>query len=180
MNDNAEVFQPELLITTNRIRQKVEEIGHQITNDYDGKNLVLICVLKTGFIFCSDLMKQINLPLQVDFISFVNEESNVDSLSNIKMDLDVSLNLEGRDVIIVDAIISSGLTLKYLQTLISLKGPKSLKTAVLFYKSDEIKYDVNTDYFGFEIEADKVVGYGLGHQGRFKELPYLGTLSANH
>ena len=175
-----ELFTPEALITEDEISHRIEELGMSITKDFEGQELVVICVLKGAFIFCSDLIKKINLPIKLEFISLSSYGDNTHSSGSVRMDMDITSNIEGKNVLIVEDIVDTGLTIKTLMEILQVRKPKSVKLASLLFKPSKIKHSVKIDYLGFEIEDKFVIGYGLDYAGRYRELPYIGILNAGN
>lgn len=175
-----ELFTPEALITEDEIIHRIEELGAHITKDFDGQELVVICVLKGAFIFCSDLIKKINLPLKLEFISLSSYGDSTNSSGNVRLDMDIATNIEGKNVLVIEDIVDTGLTIKTLVELLKVRNPKTIKLATLLYKPSKLKHKVKIDYLGFEIEDKFVIGYGLDYAGRYRELPYIGILNAGN
>ncbi|HLW56525.1 MAG TPA: hypoxanthine phosphoribosyltransferase [Bacteriovoracaceae bacterium] len=175
-----ELFSPEALITEEEISHRIQELGANITKDFEGQDLVVICVLKGAFIFCSDLIKKINLPLKLEFISLSSYGDGVTSSGNVRLDMDITANLEGKNVLIVEDIVDTGLTIKTLMEMLEVRRPKEIRLASLLFKPSKLKHQVKIDYLGFEIEDKFVIGYGLDYAGRYRELPYIGILNAGN
>ncbi len=175
-----EFYSPEILIPEDEIALRVEALGRAITKDYANQELVVICVLKGAFIFCSDLIKKINCPLKLEFISLSSYGDSTTSSGNVRLEMDLTSNIEGKNVLIVEDIVDSGLTIKKLMELISVRNPKSVKLASLLFKPVKLKHPVKIDYLGFEIEDKFVIGYGLDYAGRYRELSYIGVLNAGN
>jgi len=175
-----EFYSPEILIPEDEIALRVEALGRAITKDYANQELVVICVLKGAFIFCSDLIKKINCPLKLEFISLSSYGDSTTSSGNVRLEMDITSNIEGKNVLIVEDIVDSGLTIKKLMELISVRNPKSVKLASLLFKPVKLKHPVKIDYLGFEIEDKFVIGYGLDYAGRYRELSYIGVLNAGN
>jgi hypoxanthine phosphoribosyltransferase len=175
-----ELYTPEALITEDEIALRVEALGKAITKDYENEQLVVICVLKGAFVFCSDLIKKINRPLSLEFISLSSYGDSTNSSGNVRLEMDITCNIEGKHVLIVEDIIDSGLTIKTLMGMMSVRNPKSVKLAALLFKPVKLQHKVNIDYLGFEIEDKFVIGYGLDYAGRYRELPYIGILNAGN
>lgn len=175
-----EMYTPEALITEDEINLRIKSLGHAITRDFENEDLVVICVLKGAFIFCSDLVKAINLPLKLDFISLSSYGDSTHSSGNVRLEMDITTNLEGKNVLIVEDIVDTGLTIKTLIELLEARKPKQIKLASLLFKPSKLKHKVNIDYLGFEIEDKFVIGYGLDYAGRYRELPYIGILNAGN
>lgn len=159
-----------------KIQARTREIGLAITNQYQGKVPVLIGILKGGFVFLADLLRSITIPVELDFMAISSYGSGTVSSGIVKIRKDVDINLEGRDVIIVEDIVDSGLSLQYIMEYIAKHRPASLRTCVLLDKPAAHKTEVSFDYVGFEIGNEFVVGYGLDFNERYRNLPYIGIL----
>jgi len=175
-----ELYTPEALITEDEIAHRIQALGKAITLDFEGEDLVVICVLKGAFLFCSDLIKTINLPIKLEFISLSSYGDSTNSSGNVRLEMDITANIEGKNVLIVEDIVDSGLTIKTLMELMSVRRPKAVKLASLLFKPVKLRHDVKIDYLGFEIEDKFVIGYGLDYAGRYRELPYIGILNAGN
>ena len=175
-----EMYTPEALISEDEIALRIQELGAAITRDFENEELVVICVLKGAFIFCSDLIKRINCPLSLEFISLSSYGDSTNSSGNVRLEMDITANIEGKNVLIVEDIVDSGLTIKTLMEMLSVRKPKTVKLASLLFKPVKLKHKVNIDYLGFEIEDKFVIGYGLDYAGRYRELPYIGILNAGN
>lgn len=163
------------LITEHEISQKVKELGHRITEDYDGKELLMVCLLKGAYVFFADLVRNVRLPLQVDFM-MVSSYIGTRSTGEVRIISDLSSSIEGRDVLLVEDIIDSGLTLHYLYRVLKERNPASLKICVLLDKVERRKHEVSVDYIGFTIPNRYIIGYGLDYQDRYRNLPYIAIL----
>lgn len=175
-----ETYTPEVMISEEEIALRIQALGQAITQDFDGEDLVVICVLKGAFIFCSDLIKRINRPLSLEFIALSSYGDGTQSSGNVRLDMDITCNVEGKNILIVEDIVDTGLTIKTLMQMLKLRKPKDIRLASLLYKPSKLKHDVKIDYLGFEIEDKFVIGYGLDYAGRYRELPYIGVLNANN
>lgn len=173
-------FTPDVLISDEDIALRIDALGKAITEDFQDEEVVVVCVLKGAFMFCSDLIKKINLPLKLEFISLSSYGEGTQSSGRVKVDMDITGSLEGKNVIIVEDIVDSGLTIKTLMEMMKIKNPKSVKLASLLFKPTKLKHKVDIDYLGFEIEDKFVIGYGLDYAGRYRELPYIGVLNAGN
>jgi hypoxanthine phosphoribosyltransferase len=173
-------YNPEVLISEDEISMRIDALGKAITQDFENEELVVICVLKGAFMFCSDLIKKINRPLKLEFISLSSYGDNTNSSGNVRLEMDITANIEGKNVLIVEDIVDTGLTIKTLMEIMAVRKPKSVKLASLLYKPIKLKHKVNIDYLGFEIEDKFVIGYGLDYAGRYRELPYIGVLNAGN
>lgn len=175
-----ELYTPETLISEEEIAQRIEALGKAITHEFQGQDLVVICVLKGAFMFCSDLIKKINVPLKLEFISLSSYGDNTASSGSVRLEMDITANIEGKNVLIVEDIVDSGLTIKTLMEILSVRKPTTVKLASLLFKPSKLKHSVKIDYLGFEIEDKFVIGYGLDYAGRYRELPYIGVLNAGN
>lgn len=175
-----ETYQPEVMISEEEIALRIEALGQAITDDYQGEDIVVICVLKGAFIFCSDLIKRVNRPLALEFIALSSYGESTQSSGNVRLDMDITCNVEGKNVLIVEDIVDSGLTIKTLMQMLQLRNPKTVRLASLLFKPSKLKHEVKIDYLGFEIEDKFVIGYGLDYAGRYRELPYIGVLNAGN
>lgn len=166
----------EVLFTEEEIRQKVAELGRQITADYAGKNLLVLCVLKGAFLFIADLVKNIDLKLEVDFMAVSSYGKATKSSGVVKIIKDLDAPVEGRDVLIVEDIIDSGLTLSYLIDVLERRNAHSVKVVTLFDKPHHRTVELEADYKGFLIPDAFIVGYGLDYAEKYRNLPYVGVL----
>ena len=173
-------FQPDVLISEEDIALRVAALGRAISEDFQGEELTVICVLKGAFMFCSDLIKKINLPLKLEFISLSSYGDGMKSTGNVQLEMDISGSLANRNVLIVEDIVDTGLTIKTLKKMLELRNPKTLKLASLLYKPSRNEFPTTIDYLGFEIEDKFVIGYGLDYAGRYREIPYIGVLNAGN
>ena len=166
----------EILLTQAQIDEKITQMGEQITKDYAGKRLLMISVLKGSCVFMSDLMRKINIPLSIDFIYVSSYGSGTQTSGNVKIIKDLDINIEGRDVLIVEDILDSGVTLSSMMELMQTRGAASIKLAALLNKPERRKVDIKLDYEGFVIPDEFVVGYGLDFDETYRNLPYIGIL----
>jgi hypoxanthine phosphoribosyltransferase len=174
-------YKPEVLISEEDIALRVKDLGRAISEDFEGEELTIICVLKGAFMFCSDLMKEIDLPIRVEFMSVSSYGDSTVSSGNVKLNLDISESIKGKNVIVIEDIVDTGLTIKTLFEMLYLREPKALRLASLLYKPTKLEHkEVKIDYLGFEIEDKFVIGYGLDYAGRYRELPYVGVLNAGN
>jgi hypoxanthine phosphoribosyltransferase len=175
-----EHFSPDVLISEEEIALRLEALGKAITEDFAEEELIVICILKGAFMFCSDLIKKINLPVKLEFMQLSSYGDGTSSSGNIKMEMDLSGSISGKNVLIVEDIIDTGLTMKTLKEMLALRNPKKVKVASLLYKPARNTHPTTIDYLGFEIEDKFVIGYGLDYAGRYRELPYVGVLNAGN
>ena len=162
-----------VLVPREEIRKMVADLGARITNDYRGKELFLIGVLKGGFMFLADLVREIRIPVELDFISVSSYGSSTKSSGIVQLIKDVDVPLNEKHVIIVEDIIDTGLTLTYLKDLLSARNPLSVKICTAFDKPSRRKVDLKPDYCCFEIDDLFVVGYGLDYEGFYRNVPYV-------
>lgn len=166
----------EVLITREEIQKKTTELARRITADYEGKNLLLVCILKGGLIFLADLMRQIRLPLEIDFMAVSSYGDRTQSSGVVRILMDLERNVEGRDVLIVEDIIDTGRTLNYITHNLRTRRPASLKICTLLNKPARRVLDIPIDYVGFEIPDRFVIGYGLDYGQIYRNLPFVGVL----
>lgn len=172
LHDNIE----HILISEARIKARTEELGRIISKEYEGKDLLLISVLKGSFIFMADLVRAITIPHEVDFMAISSYGSGVKSSGVVQIVMDLKQSIEGRNVLLVEDIIDSGNTLSYLQRIMYERMPTSMKIMTLLDKPDRREVDVPVDWIGFSIPDEFVVGYGLDYDQRYRNLPYIGVL----
>jgi hypoxanthine phosphoribosyltransferase len=165
------------LFTAEQIQTRIRELAGQISGDYpDGDPLHFVAVLKGAFVFLSDLARAMApRPITLDFIAVSSYGAATKSSGEVRLLKDLDIPLQGRDVIIVEDIVDTGLTLNYLQDILRARDPRSLRTACLLSKPSRRKVDVAVEYIGFEIEDEFVVGYGLDNAGQFRHLPFIGV-----
>ncbi|MBQ2744944.1 MAG: hypoxanthine phosphoribosyltransferase [Lachnospiraceae bacterium] len=166
----------DILISEENVDKKIEEIGKKISEEYQGKSVHLICVLKGGAFFMCELAKRITVPVSMDFMAVSSYGSVTESSGHLKMIKDLDESIEGKDVLIVEDIIDSGRTLDKLVTLLKTRGPKSIKVCTLLDKPDRRVVDVNVDYTCFNIPDEFVVGYGLDYDQKYRNLPFIGVV----
>ena len=165
-----------IMLTEEELQARIAEMGKTLSEDYDGKTPILICILKGAVHFFSDLTKNISVPCEYDFLSASSYGSATVSSGTVKLTKDASLSLEGRHVIIVDDILDTGHTLKFVKEHLLAKNPASLKLCVLLDKPSRRTEDITYDYAGFTIENEFVVGYGLDYNELYRNIPYIGVL----
>lgn len=165
-----------ILLTEEQLGQKVKELAEQITQDYQGRNPLVICVLKGAFIFMSDLVKHMNMPIEIDFMAISSYGASTKSSGVVKIIKDLDVSVEGRDIIIVEDIIDSGLTLTYLIDVLERRNALSVVVVALLDKPDRRTEGLEVDYRGFFIPDEFVVGYGLDYAERYRNLPFIGIL----
>ncbi len=166
----------EVLVSTDEIDKRVKELGHQITKDYKGKKLMLVGILKGAVIFMADLAQSIDLPITMDFMAVSSYGSSSQSSGVVKIIKDLDCCIEDKDILIVEDIIDTGLTLGYLTDNLKKRGAKSVRICTLLDKPDRRKIEVPVDYVGFEIPDEFVVGYGLDYAEKYRNLPFISSL----
>jgi hypoxanthine phosphoribosyltransferase len=166
----------EILIDEETLHSRIAELGAQISDDYRGEDLLLIGVLKGAIFFMADLMRSIEIPCEVDFMAISSYGAGIDSSGVVRILKDLDVSIEGRNVLVVEDIIDSGLTLSYLLRNLEAREPASLEVCALLTKPDRRENDVVCRYVGFEIPNRFVIGYGLDFAERYRNLPYVGVL----
>jgi hypoxanthine phosphoribosyltransferase len=167
----------EVLVDAERLQRRVRELAHAISRDYSGRPLLLIGVLKGAVFFLSDLMRFIEIPVELDFMAVASYGSATDSSGVVRILKDLDIPIEGRDVLIVEDIVDSGLTLQYLLRNLGSRDPASLEVCALLTKPSRRKVELPTKYVGFEIPDTFVIGYGLDYSERHRNLPYVAALA---
>jgi hypoxanthine phosphoribosyltransferase len=167
----------EILIDADTLGDRVAELGAEISADYEGRDLLLIGVLKGAVFFMADLMRKLTIPCEVDFMAISSYGASTDSSGVVRILKDLDINIEGRDVLVVEDIIDSGLTLSYLVRNLESREPASLEVCALLTKPARREIDVPVRYVGFEIPNRFVIGYGLDFGERYRNLPYVAVLS---
>ncbi len=168
-----------VLVDEATLQRRIRELGESISRDYAGKDLLLVSVLKGSFIFMSDLIRAISIPLQVDFMAISSYGKGVVSSGAVRIIQDLMIPIEGRNLIIVEDIIDSGNTLSYLVRLLRERQPASLRIVTLLDKPERREVDVPVDWVGFSIPNEFVVGYGLDYNETYRNLPYIGVLKSS-
>jgi hypoxanthine phosphoribosyltransferase len=171
---------PPILLSADTIAERIRGLGAQLARDYaDADDLHLICVLKGAFVFLADLVRTIDKATTIDFLAVSSYAKGTTSTGEVRLLKDLDVALDGRDVLIVEDIVDTGLTLHYLQDILRARRPKSLRTVCLLSKPSRRKVEVPVDYIGFTIDDRFVVGYGLDFNGRYRSLPYIGVLDSD-
>ena len=166
----------EVMLSEEEVDRRIQEIGEQISKDYAGKQVHLVCVLKGGSFFLCELAKRITVPVSLDFMSVSSYGGDTKSSGVIKIVKDLDEPLRDKNVIVVEDIVDSGRTLSYLLDMLKARGPKSMPLCTLLDKPDRRVIDVKVDYTGFQIPDEFVVGYGLDYDQRYRNLPYIGVV----
>ena len=170
-NDIEKVY-----FSAEEIDKIVKRLGKQISEDYKDKNLLLVSILKGSVIFMADLMRSIDIPCRIDFMSVSSYGSGIKTSGIVKIQKDLDLNLEGYDVLIVEDILDSGKTLYYVRDMLRTRNPASIRICTLFDKPDRREADIHADYSGTLVPDEFIVGYGLDYDERYRNLPYIGVL----
>jgi hypoxanthine phosphoribosyltransferase len=166
----------EILVPADDLARRVRELAEEVSRDYADKDLLLIGVLKGAVFFLSDLMRHLDVPVEVDFMAVASYGSATKSSGVVRILKDLDAAIEGRDVLIVEDIVDSGLTLQYLLRNLAGRNPRSLEVCALLIKPDRRKVELQTRYVGFEIPDEFAIGYGLDHAERYRNLPYVAAL----
>lgn len=166
-----------ILVSEEQLKAKVAELGDQITRDYEGRQLVLVSVLKGSVVFMADLMRAIHMPCSIDFMVVSSYGgANTSSTGLVKIIKDLDQDLTGKDLLIVEDILDTGITLSHLVPMLQLRNPASVKLCTILSKPSRRKVDLHPDYLGFEVPDEFVVGYGLDYDEKYRNLPYVGVL----
>jgi len=166
----------EVLIDQEALQRRIAELGEEISADYTGRDLLLVGVLKGAVFFMADLMRGLAIPCEIDFMAISSYGDSTDSSGVVRIPKDLDINIEGRDVLVVEDIIDSGLTLSYLMRNLEAREPASLEICALLTKPERREIEVPVRYVGFEIPNRFVIGYGLDFGERYRNLPYVGVL----
>ena len=167
----------EILVQADDLQRRIRELAAEISRDYEGEELLLVCVLKGAVFFLSDLMRQLQVPCEVDFMAVASYGDATDSSGVVRILKDLDAPIEGRHVLIVEDIVDSGLTLQYLLRNLKARAPASLEVVALLTKPERRKAHIDAKYIGFEIPNRFVIGYGLDHAERHRNLPFVAALS---
>ncbi|MBU3110653.1 hypoxanthine phosphoribosyltransferase [Clostridium lacusfryxellense] len=166
----------EVLYSEDELKDKIRQMGAKISNDYSGKELILIGILKGSVIFMSDLLKEITIPCKMDFMAVSSYGSSTQSSGVVRILKDLDFEIQGKDVLIVEDIIDSGVTLKYLMKYLRARKPNSLEIICLLNKPDRRKVDIDVKYLGFDVPDYFLVGFGMDYAEKYRNLPYVGIL----
>ena len=175
---NEDPLLGETLVEASALQARVRELGAEISRDYAGRDLLLVCILKGAVFFLSDLMRAITVPCEVDFMAVASYGSATDSSGVVRILKDLDAPIENRDVVIVEDIVDSGLTLHYLLRSLRARNPATVEVCALLTKPDRRKVDLPTRYVGFSIDNRFAIGYGLDHDEHYRNLPYVAALAA--
>ena len=166
----------ETLISEAELSRRVRELGAQVAEDHVGRELVLVCVLKGSFMFCADLARAIDLPLAIEFLGLKSYGDSQTTSGVVQITSDLSRPVSGKDLLIVEDIVDTGLTMSYLRKNLATRGPRSVKLCALLHKPSRARVETQIDYLGFEIPDVFVVGYGLDWGERHRNLPFVGVV----
>jgi len=166
----------EVLISENELQAKIKELGETLSRDYQDKSPLMVCVLKGAVLFMSDLIREMKIPVQMDFMAVSSYGASTESSGVVRIIKDLDTTIEGRDIIIVEDIIDTGLTLSYLIDLLNRRNINSIKIITLLDKPHRRTVNLKPDYCGFTIPDEFVVGYGLDYAEKYRNLPYIGVL----
>lgn len=166
----------EIILSEEQIREKVCELGNEISKDYANKNLLVVGVLKGSAIFVSDLIRKLTIPCEIDFMAVSSYGNSSETSGIVKIIKDLDQDIEGKDVLIVEDIIDSGVTLKYLLEYLKARKVSSIEIITLLTKPARRKVEIDVKYTGFEVPDEFLVGYGLDYSERYRNLPYVGIL----
>jgi len=161
------------IISSDAIQHRIKELGQQITQDYKGRPLVMIGILKGAFIFLADLCRAVEIDMEIDFVRLHSYGSGMESDGKVRITKDIELDISGKDVIVVEDIVDTGYTLEYLIEVLKLHKPASVKICCLIDKKERRKVDVQVDYVGFDVKKGFLVGYGLDYDERYRHLPAI-------
>lgn len=162
-----------VLFSQEQIQKRIDEVAKEINEFYKGEPIIVIPLLRGGFMFASDLVRRLDMLVEMDFITTASYGSGKVSSGDVKIFSDLRSNIEGKNVLIVDDIIDSGHTLKFMKDYISIKKPKTLKIATMLDKPSRRTQDINSDFVGFEVEDLFIVGYGLDYENNYRNIPYI-------
>ena len=166
----------EVLVNKEQIKEINKKLGEQISKDYAGKKLLLVSILKGAVVFMSDIMREINIPCRIDFMVVSSYGKGVKTSGVVKIVKDLDINLEGYDVLIIEDILDTGLTLSYIVDILKSRNPNSVKICTFLDKPERRKADIKADYTGVSVPDEFVVGYGLDYDEKYRYLPFVGIL----
>lgn len=171
---------PKILIPEVKLHARLTELAQEISHDYQGNEIVAVCILKGSFIFFSDLIRKLDLPMTCEFLGVSSYGNKMSSSGEVKVTLDLTEPLSGRHVIVFEDIVDTGLTLSYIINQLKARRPASLKSCALLLKPDSLKTEIEVDYLGFKVGNEFVVGYGIDYAGKYRGLPYIGYVEQDH
>ncbi|TJX67875.1 hypoxanthine phosphoribosyltransferase [Soehngenia saccharolytica] len=170
----------EILVSEEQIKKRVKELGEQITKDYQGKEPVVVGILKGAVVFLSDLIREIKIPIHIDFMAVSSYGKSSISTGEVRIIKDLDFSVEDKDIIIVEDIIDTGLTLGYLKELLIKRGADSVKICTLLDKPERRKININVDYTGFTIPDEFIIGYGLDYNEKYRNYPFVAALKEEY
>lgn len=165
-----------VILSQEELSEIVSSLGKRISEDYNGKNLMLVSILKGSILFMADLMREIDIPCTIDFMAVSSYGSGTKTSGVVKIIKDLDSSIEGKDLLIVEDILDSGRTLSYIKEILMARGPKSIKICTLFDKPERREADIFADYIGSKVPNEFIVGYGLDYDEYYRNLPYIGAL----
>jgi hypoxanthine phosphoribosyltransferase len=165
-----------ILLDADTIQRRVSELGEQISRDYQGQDLLLLCILKGGVVFLTDLMRCISVPHAIEFMAVSSYGAATESTGVVRIVMDMNTPIQDRDLLIVEDIVDTGYTLAYIKNMLQTRGPRSIRVCALLNKPERRRVDVTLDYVGFDIPNEFVIGYGLDYGERYRNLRYVGVL----
>ena len=166
----------EVLVSEAQLKERVAQLGAQISKDYAGKNLMLVSILKGSVVFMADLMRAITIPVSIDFMVVSSYGAGTNTSGLVKIVKDLDQNLVGKDVLIVEDILDTGVTLSKLKPMLEFRNPNSIRICTILDKPSRRKAEISADYQGFAVPDEFVVGYGLDYDEKYRNLPYVGVL----
>ena len=171
---------PKVLIPEVKLQARVNELAHEINQDFRGREVTAVCILKGSFVFFSDIIRMFEFPMTCEFLGLSSYGNKMVSSGEVKVTLDINEPLENRHVIVFEDIVDSGLTLSYIMNTLQARKPATLKSCSLLLKPESLKTQIDVDYVGFKIGREFVVGYGIDYSGKFRGLPYIGYIEHGH
>lgn len=172
--------QPKVLIPEVKIQTRLAELASELNHDYRGKEIVAICILKGSFVFFSDLIRKLDIPMTCEFLGVSSYGNKMVSSGEVKVTLDINDPLENKHVVVFDDVVDTGLTVSYIMNMLRTRNPASLKSCCLLMKPECLKTNPQIDYVGFKIGKEFVVGYGVDFAGQYRGLPYIGYIEHGH
>jgi len=180
MSDDLVGKQPKVLIPEVKLQSRISELAQEINHDYRGREVTAICILKGSFIFFSDIIRKLDLPLSCEFLGVQNYGNRNVTSGEVKVTLDINEPLENKHVIVFEDVIDTGLTIQYIMNALRARKPATIKSCALLLKTENLRTEVDADYLGFKIAKEFVVGYGIDHMSKYRGLPYIGYLEHDH
>lgn len=180
MSDETLTDTPKVLIPEVRLQDRLTELAREISQDYKGQEITAVCILKGSFVFFSDLIRKLDLPITCEFLGVSSYGNKMVSSGEVKVTLDINEPLENKHVLVIEDIVDSGLTLTYIMNNFRTRKPASLKSCSLLLKPECLKTNIEVDYVGFKIGKEFVVGYGIDYAGKCRGLPYIGYIEHEH